>query len=67
MLLAKIRNPKGIDMIVEVQRIAPVLFDPRPNWVLISYPVDKLLWQRTIRWIHSDETFIHWIREFFKS
>lgn len=54
---------KGQPKYVEVVKVASVLFDSRPDWVLVQ-DIDKPRHQKELFWIHPTDTKIEWVREF---
>lgn len=64
MLIAKIIDRKGRELIAEVRRIGRVLFDPRPGWVLLVGPLDKPERKREAQLRHPDDDLFVWVREF---
>lgn len=64
MQIAKIIDAKGREVFAEVKKIASVLFDPRPGWVLLSAPLDVPPRKRDVFWEHPDDTCFVWVRDF---
>lgn len=64
MLIAKVIDRKGRELIAEVKKVGCVLFDPRPGWVLLSSPLDKAERKRDVQWIHPSDSLFVWVREF---
>lgn len=64
MKIAKVIDRKGRDMFAEVVKVGRVLFDPRPGWVLLSYPLDVRPRKRDVQWMHPADILFVWVREF---
>lgn len=63
MRIAKI-YVKRKPLFVKVEKVSVVKFDPRPGWVLVSYPLDIVERRRVSAWFHPTDTHFEWIREF---
>lgn len=64
MLIAKVLDAKGREVIAEVVKVDVVRFDPRSGWVLLSGPLHVLPRKRDVFWMHpADHTFV-WVRSF---
>jgi hypothetical protein len=62
MQIAKVVDAKGREIFAEVKKVASVLFDPRPGWVLLSAPLDVLPRKRDAFWMHPDDVRFVWVR-----
>ena len=54
---------KGEPKIMRVVKVSPVLFDSRPDWVLVK-EIDKIERRCEVFWIHPMDTSVEWVREF---
>lgn len=64
MLIAKIIDKKGREILAEVRKIGSVLFDSRPGWVLLSVDPHLPARKREVFWAHPDDTIFVWVRRF---
>jgi hypothetical protein len=62
MIVAKVIT-NGKTKFVEVVKVGPVKFDPRPGWVL-ARECDKIIRRCEVFWFHPSDTTFVWIREF---
>lgn len=62
MQVAKITVKKQ-DHIVQLIKVGSVQFDPKPGWMLIS-DLDRPWFDVQLRWVHPEDVFVHWIKEF---
>ena len=64
MLIAKVQISPNRERFAEVARVGEVLFDPRPGWVLLRWPIGARPRQTEWEWLHPDDTNFVWVREF---
>ena len=54
----------GKERLYEIRKIGSVGFDPRQNHLLVANPVGDRFQRQTIHWVHPDDVYIIWIRQF---
>lgn len=64
MLIAKTIDAKGRAQFSEVLKVGTVQFDQRDGWVLLSAPIDVRQRKRELRWMHPEDDYFEWVREF---
>lgn len=64
MLIAKVMDRKRRVIIAEIKKVGRVLFDPRPGWVLLSAPLHLPVRKREVFWMHPDDSYFEWVRNF---
>ena len=64
MLIAKLLNAKGVASFHQIVKTGPVGFDPRPDWMLLATPPGVLPRKQELKWVHSADREVAWVRRF---
>ena len=64
MWIIKLRDAKGRESFHQVVRTGPVMFDPRPGWMLLGTPIGARPRKTELQWIRPSDERIAWDRQF---
>lgn len=64
MRIVKLVNAKGVESFHQEVKTGAVLFDPRPNWLLLATPPGARPRKQELQWVHSADRGIAWDRQF---